>query len=138
MSVNDAYLGMECHSPAKPTLCCPIYGADRPQHFPEVLLEKGAAKRNSPYTLALQEVEECLPDRERRGRGGGKGARPRHCVLLDTLSAENRVIFMRRYWFSDSCRDIAGLVGLSEKYLRPADPDPKEAETISGRREAFL
>ena len=35
--------------------------------------------------------------------------------FLDTLALENRVVFMRRYWFSDSCREIAGLVGLSEK-----------------------
>ena len=35
--------------------------------------------------------------------------------FLDTLTVENRVIFMRRYWFSDSCKDIAGFVGLSEK-----------------------
>lgn len=26
----------------------------------------------------------------------------------DTLAPENRVIFMRRYWFADSYRDIAG------------------------------
>ena len=24
---------------------------------------------------------------------------------------------MRRYWFSDSCKDIAGLVGLTEKNI---------------------
>ena len=35
--------------------------------------------------------------------------------FLDTLTAENRVIFMRRYWFSDSCKDIARFVGLTEK-----------------------
>ena len=37
--------------------------------------------------------------------------------FLDTLTIENRVIFMRRYWFSDSYRDIAELVGLSEKNI---------------------
>ena len=37
--------------------------------------------------------------------------------FLDTLTAENRVIFMRRYWFSDSYKNIAELVGLSEKNI---------------------
>ena len=37
--------------------------------------------------------------------------------FLDTLTVENRVIFMRRYWFSDSCKDIAEFVGLSEKNI---------------------
>ena len=37
--------------------------------------------------------------------------------FLDTLTIENRVIFMRRYWFSDSCKDIAKFVGLTEKNI---------------------
>ena len=37
--------------------------------------------------------------------------------FLDTLTLENRVIFMRRYWFSDSYRDIAQFVGLTEKNI---------------------
>ena len=35
--------------------------------------------------------------------------------FLDTLSEENCVIFMRRYWFSDTYAEIAKRVGLSEK-----------------------
>ena len=35
--------------------------------------------------------------------------------FLDTLPKENRVIFMRRYWFCDPYKDIAARVGLSEK-----------------------
>lgn len=35
--------------------------------------------------------------------------------FLDILTVENRVIFMRRYWFADSYRDIAGRTGLTEK-----------------------
>ena len=35
--------------------------------------------------------------------------------FLDTLSRENRVIFMRRYWYSDSYGEIAALMGLTEK-----------------------
>ena len=36
-------------------------------------------------------------------------------AFLDTLSRENRVIFMRRYWYSDSYAAIAALTGLTEK-----------------------
>ena len=36
-------------------------------------------------------------------------------AFLDSLSVENRVIFMRRYWFSDSYEEIAQRVGLTEK-----------------------
>ena len=34
--------------------------------------------------------------------------------FLDSLSKENRVIFLRRYWFSDTYADIAKQVGLTE------------------------
>ena len=36
-------------------------------------------------------------------------------AFLDSLSKENRVIFLRRYWFSDPYADIAARVGLTEK-----------------------
>lgn len=35
--------------------------------------------------------------------------------FLDSLPVENRVIFLRRYWFLDSYLEIARRVGLSEK-----------------------
>ena len=35
--------------------------------------------------------------------------------FLNSLTAENRVIFLRRYWFSDTYADIAKQVGLTEK-----------------------
>ena len=37
--------------------------------------------------------------------------------FLDTLTEENRVIFMRRYWFSDSYADISKLTGFTEKNI---------------------
>lgn len=35
--------------------------------------------------------------------------------FLETLDIENRVIFLRRYWFCDSYAEIAARVGLREK-----------------------
>ena len=37
--------------------------------------------------------------------------------FLETLTVENRVIFMRRYWFSDTYKDIADRVGITEKMV---------------------
>lgn len=42
------------------------------------------------------------------------------CMLeafLDTLPTKNREIFLRRYWFYESCAEIAEAVGLSEKNI---------------------
>ena len=80
--------------------------------------KKEAAKRNSIYTIALQEIEACIADRDTVEEE--LEARELARIIesfLDTLPAENRVIFIRRYWFSDSYDDIAKRVGLSEKNI---------------------
>lgn len=77
---------------------------------------KEAVKRSSHCIIALQEIEDCIAGRE----NVEDEIEIRELVniiesFLDTLTLENRVIFMRRYWFFDSYKDIAGIVGLSEK-----------------------
>ena len=79
---------------------------------------KEAARRNSTYAIAMEEIEACLaaPNTVETEFEARELARVIES-FLDTLTAENRVIFMRRYWFSDSCKDIAKLVGLTEKNI---------------------
>ena len=68
------------------------------------------------YTVALEELEGCVADgHSLEDEIGAKELARIIGRFLDGLSRENRVIFMRRYWFADSCRDIAALTGLSEK-----------------------
>lgn len=64
----------------------------------------------------MEEIEACLADPD-TVEAKLEARELAHIMeeFLDSLSAENRVIFMRRYWFSDSCRDIAERVGLTEK-----------------------
>ena len=38
--------------------------------------------------------------------------------FLKTLSKENRIIFMRRYWFSESIKEIAANYNLSESKVK--------------------
>ena len=35
-------------------------------------------------------------------------------AFLDTVSRENRVLFLRRYWFGDSVKQLASATGHSE------------------------
>ena len=75
-----------------------------------------AMKRNSTYDVALSEVEHCLsavPDVEQEMDVRVLSAAIE--TFLDTLTAENRVIFMRRYWFADTYAQIAERIGISEK-----------------------
>jgi len=115
--VNDAYLGAwNTIPPAKPdpllTYICKIVR----NISLKIYYRKEAAKRSSHYTIAMEEIEACIADPNTVE--AELEARELARIIgrfLDTLTIENRVIFMRRYWFSDSCKDIAEFVGLTEK-----------------------
>lgn len=115
--VNDAYLGVwNTVPPQRPNplltfLCALVRKISITRYHYNT-----AAKRNSQYSLALEELDGCLssPDTpeailERRELT--------RCLeeFLDQCAQLDRVIFLRRYWFADSYRDIAARVGLSEK-----------------------
>ena len=84
----------------------------------KVYYRKEAAKRSSHYTIAMEEIEACIAasntvEAEIEARELARIIGD----FLDTLTAENRVIFMRRYWFAGSYKDIAEFMGLSEKNI---------------------
>ena len=117
--VNDAYLGAwNAIPPAHPNpLLSYIVKIVRNISL-KIYWRKEAAKRNSIYTIAMQEIEACIADQ--KTVEDEIEARELARIIedfLDTLTLENRVIFMRRYWFADSYKDIAEFVGLSEKNI---------------------
>ena len=115
--VNDAYLGAwNTIPPQKPspllTYICKIVRNLSLRR----LRDRSAIKRNAHFDIALQELEGCLPTTGTLE----EQVDARELVqivqqFLDSLSVENRVIFLRRYWFLDSYLEIARRVGLSEK-----------------------
>ena len=117
--VNDAYLGTwNAIPPARPDpLLSYLLKIVRNISLKTYWRNK-AAKRNSRYTIALEEIEACIaaPNTVETEIEARELARIIES-FLDTLTIENRVIFMRRYWFSDSCKDIAQMMGLSEKNI---------------------
>ena len=79
---------------------------------------KEAAKRSGHYKIALEEIEGCIADPKTvEDEIEAKELARIIEEFLDTLTVENRVIFMRRYWFADSYKDIAEFVGLTEKNI---------------------
>lgn len=90
---------------------------DRSEHISENVLQE-RSRQASTYAIAMEEIEACLaaPNTVETEFEARELARVIES-FLDTLTAENRVIFMRRYWFSDSYKDIAKFVGLTEKNI---------------------
>ncbi len=115
--VNDAYLALwEAIPPARPEpliayLCKVIRNLSlkRREH-------DEAMKRDSRCDASLEELAEALPaGTDVWSEVAAKELARALERFLDTLSRQDRVIFMRRYWFGDPYQEIAGRVGLSEK-----------------------
>ena len=68
--------------------------------------------RNSSYDLSLDELSDCIPDSTVQGQQEARELGQAISRFLDTQSKENRVIFLRRYWFGDSISDIANAMGI--------------------------
>ena len=117
--VNDAYLGAwNAIPPARPNPLLSYLVKIVRNISLKIYWRKEAAKRSSHYTIALEEIEACIaaPNTVEAEIEAKELARIIES-FLDTLTTENRVMFMRRYWFSDSYKDIAEFVGLSEKNI---------------------
>ncbi len=117
--VNDAYLGAwNTIPPTRPNPLLSYIVKIVRNISMNIYYRKEAAKRSSHYTVAMEEIENCLavPNTVEAEIEARELARIIES-FLDTLTVENRVIFMRRYWFADSCKDIAEFVGLTEKNI---------------------
>ena len=117
--VNDAYLGAwNAIPPVRPNpLLFYIVKIVRNISL-KIYWRKEAAKRSGHYTIALEEIEGYIADQ--KTVEDEIEARELARIIgefLDTLTLEKRVIFMRRYWFADSYKDIAEFMGLSEKII---------------------
>ena len=117
--VNDAYLGAwNAIPPVRPNpLLAYIVKIVRNISL-KIYWRKEAAKRSGHYKIALEEIEGCIADRKTvEDEIEARELARIIAGFLETLPLENRVIFMRRYWFADSYKDIAGFTGLSEKNI---------------------
>ncbi|MFY9131376.1 MAG: sigma-70 family RNA polymerase sigma factor [Saccharofermentanales bacterium] len=115
--VNDAYLGVwNAIPPAKPDpLLSFVLKIVRNLSLKKYWKNR-AIKRDSAYTVSIHEIELFLAtpnttESEIDARELAKMIEE----FLGMQTTENRVIFLRRYWFSDSYKNIANQMGLSEK-----------------------
>ena len=75
---------------------------------------KKAAKRNAEVISLTQEMESCIPDRVHDREMEAKELGQILDAFLRTLTEENQLVFLRRYWFADSVAEIAARYHISE------------------------
>lgn len=113
--VNDAYLGVwNTVPPQSPdpllTYVCRIVRNQAIKKY----RSNTAAKRNSFYDAALDEIESCLPSGfSVEDEISAKALSEEINAFLSSISRENRIIFVKRYWFGEDTAEIANDMNLS-------------------------
>ncbi len=114
-SVNDTYLkAWETIPPRIPNHFF-AYLAKICRNFALGRLDwNNAAKRKAEVVSLSQEMELCIPDTRRADTLEGRELGRLLNDFLRTLSKENRMVFLRRYWYVDTVAEIAQRYGISE------------------------
>lgn len=112
--VNDTYLAVwNTIPPQRPEPLTP-YILRICKNITVSRLRLETAWKRSRYEFVLEELWEAIgcdgPEQDLEAKQLGQAID----AFLSNISKENRIIFLRRYWFGDSIRDIAGHFALSE------------------------
>ncbi|SDA12207.1 RNA polymerase sigma-70 factor, ECF subfamily [Ruminococcus sp. YE71] len=81
----------------------------------DVFRRKGAQKRGGDEDIPFEELSECIPDRAEEAENDA--VREVLEKFLETLPKEQRVFFMRRYYFGEPLAEIAARYGVSANSL---------------------
>ena len=79
---------------------------------------KNAEKRRAEVVSLTQEMEMCIPDQSRDREMAEKELGMVLDRFLRTLTQENQMIFLRRYWYVDTIAEIAVRYGISESAVQ--------------------
>ena len=70
-------------------------------------------------TVALEELEDCIPGREDPQRQGGRGGVGRGVGrFVAELNETEKVVFTARYWYLKSVEEIAGRMGFTQSRVK--------------------
>ncbi len=77
-----------------------------------------AAKRNAEVVTLTQEMANCIPDSRQNAEMDRRELRRQLEAFLDSLTKENRLIFLRRYLYADTVAEIAARYHISESKVK--------------------
>ena len=118
-SVNDTYMKAWDTIPPQ-----------RPEHFFAYIAKicrnfalkridwQKAKKRNAEVVALTQEMENCIPDTYRDMEADERELGRILDAFLRTLTPENQMVFLRRYWYVDTIAEIAVRYGISESAVQ--------------------
>lgn len=118
--VNDTYQkAWETIPPQKPEKLSAYLGKITKNIAINRSIHDRAAKRTPEMKVILDEAEEFIADPFSTG-DIGEGLHLQDTInrFLDSLTKEVRIVFVRRYWYMSSVKDIARDYGMSESNVK--------------------
>ena len=116
--LNDTYLGVwNAIPPARPNPLSAFVCKITRNLSLKKYRANTAAKRDASMDVSLEELEPCIPTPSAEEEWSAQELGRSINRFLHTLDQQNRVIFVRRYWFADSVGDIAGDMRMSENLV---------------------
>ena len=114
-AVNDTYFAVwNTVPPKKPDpLAGFVYATGRNISL-DRLKHITAEKRDGRYDVPIDELANCIPAPALEETVEARELGLAINRFLGTLNADNRALFLRRYWFGDSVKEIAKDFGLRE------------------------
>lgn len=115
--VSDTYLALwHAIPPKKPEPLAP-YVFRTGKNLALNRLRTYTAEKRCSYTLSLEELSGCIAAPDLWEQLDARALGREIDAYLSTISRENRVLFLRRYWFGDSISALAQEFHLSENAL---------------------
>jgi len=79
---------------------------------------KNAQKRKAEIVALTQEMESCIPDAARQNQLEARELGRLLDAFLRQQTEENRLVFIRRFWYGDTIGEIAVRYGIGESAVR--------------------
>lgn len=80
----------------------------------DVLDHKNAQKRSALVVELTHEMQQCIPDSRDEDKVQGEQIGQNITAFLRTQSKQDRLLFMKRYWYGVSIKDLAQQMQISE------------------------
>ena len=113
--VNDAWLGAwnsippQTPDPLRAYICRIVRN-----HALKKYRANTALKRGNQFEVSLSELEDCIPDNSLDEQLAVNELSAQIDAFLAGLSQDDRVMFVKRYWFAETVSEIADGFGITE------------------------
>ena len=117
--VNDTYMkAWNSIPPARPEYLFAFLAASARNIAIDMIRKNTAEKRRAKVVELTKELEECIGDGGLQAHLDKEDIGEMLSHFLETVDKNKRIIFLRRYWYSDSIRDISERMQMSESAVK--------------------